>query len=100
MPSKRLSFQPHHAGFFASTVLTSGSRVLSTYAPVPFALRAVIISSLFLKSSGFMHLFFSHHALFMMKMVTRCSSSIGFGPSVTNSTVWSSILRGLPEARA
>ena len=31
-------------------------------------------------------------------MLAMCSSSIGFGPSVTNSTVRSSTLRGLPAA--
>ena len=82
------------------TVFTSGSRVLRMYAPVPLACRAVIISSLFLKSSGFVALFFSDHDFDMMKIVTMCSSSIGLGASVTNSTVRSSILRGLPDAFA
>ena len=39
------------------------------YGPVPFACRAVIMSSLFVKFCGFVARFFSHHALLMMLIV-------------------------------
>ena len=91
---------PHQFGFFLSTVLTSGWRDTSEYGPVPFASRAVIMSSFAAKFCGFWHLFFSHHAFDMMLIVARCSSMIGFGPLVMNSTVRSSIFLGVPAAFA
>ncbi len=89
---------PHQFGFFLSTVLTSGCRDTSEYGPVPFASRAVIMSSLAPKFCGFWHRFFSHQALDMMLIVPMCSSSIGLGPLVVNSTVRSSIFFGMPAA--
>ena len=83
-----------------STVFTSGCRDTSMYGPVPLASRAVIMSSLAPKFCGFMQRFFSHQAFDMMLIVATCSSSIGFGPVVTNSTVRSSIFFGMPAALA
>ena len=91
---------PHQFGFFFSTVFTSGCRDTSAYGPVPLASRAVIMSSLAAKFCGFWQRFFSHHAFDMMLIVATCSSMIGFGPLVVNSTVRSSILFGTPAALA
>ena len=91
---------PHQLGFLVSTVLTSGSRDLRMYGPVPLAWRAVIISSFCVKFCGLVARFFSHHALLMMLIVWMCSSSTGLGPLVVNSTVRSSIFFGMPEALA
>ena len=86
---KRLSLIPHQFGFFFNTVFTSGSRETSMNGPVPIACRIAKVSSLFLKSCGFSTLFFSHHALLMIKIfpALTMSSNTGFGTGVVSSTV-------------
>ena len=92
---------PHQFGFFLSTVFTSGSRDISMYGPVPLASRAVIMSSFCVKFCGFVALVLLAPRLrLMMLIVAMCSSSIGLGPLVTNSTVRSSIFFGMPAALA
>src|SRR4029450_13483434 len=56
------------------------------------------MSSFCVKFCGLVARFFSHHDLLMMLIDAMCSSSIGLGPFVVNSTVRSSIFFGTPEA--
>src|SRR5687767_3037885 len=69
--------------------------------PVPMAFLAVCASFSLVKSCALVALFFSHHALLMMKFwLVIISSMVGLGTGVVNSTVWSSIFFGSPTALA
>src|SRR4029077_1384165 len=77
-----------------------GSRATRMKGPVPLELSAENVSSRLVMSCGFRDLFFSHHALLMMKMFETIEGSTGFGAVVTNSTVYSSTLRAAPDSIA
>src|SRR5512144_327195 len=67
--------------------------------PVPMALREVKASFWLVKSCVSTALFFSHHALFIMKRLLASISSItGLGTGVTSCTVYGSIFVGSPTA--
>ena len=77
-----------------------GCRLTSMKGPVPLALKEAWLSSLFLKSSGLVTLFFSHQARLMMNCGARCCRKIGLALSRRNSTVSASTASGVPSALA
>ena len=85
------SILSHQFLFTVSSIFTSACQVFRMYGPVPFALRAAKVSSFALKSCDFSTLFFSDHALFMIRASMICRNSTGFGPLRISSTVKSSI---------
>ena len=82
------SILPHQLGLRLKTMRWSGCQEVSTYGPVPMALRWAKFSSAAFMSLGSTDLFFSAQALLIMRSSVIWRSSTGLGPLRMTSMVW------------
>ena len=82
----------HQCGLGTATALIPASRLTRRNGPVPLAWRVVYFSWSSAMASGVAALCFSDQLFDIMPQLPHSTCRIGLGASVTNSTVWSSIL--------